>query len=538
MSLAPRLGGAGLDSGLKKRSNAMERLQKAGGLSGIGPFSSLLLLTSILFGAAALGAAEVPSFFGIKPGTTTRAEVELMLGEPLSPAGDETKMFDYPPPAGAADAGKVAIGFFPDTKEVSRLDVYLKTPLAAEGLRQEFGRAAFVQEKADGIREEFYYPRYQGIVLAGDQQGDRVLAIVFLSPRYLSGLFVARSVSCLAKKDQEQARLEAEKAVLADPDYAAGYTAQARCFYALKDYDQALAVLARGLAARYSPAAKAEAHTLAGLIQRTHKNSPEAAARELAQAIALSAEYAPAHFQLGMVLLAQDNKVQAAAEFSRALEIDPKYTSARVRLADYLYDSKEFGKALEHYEILSAWSAGEAAASADNDLKAQLNFRHGYCLLKAINELMPDYDAPIAAFKRAISLNPREEIYYSNMGYAFELKGDWASAEQAYTKCISLKPESVFGHRHLGNALLEQGRLEEALERVQKAQTLAPRDPNLMMEIARCYAAMKKKGPARDWIRRAVLAGYSDNGDRWAFDPYFQTVFKDKELAKLLQAKS
>lgn len=498
----------------------------------------LPLLTSILICSSMLHSAEVPSFFGIKPGSTTRAEVELMLGEPLTSPQDEAKMFEYSPPSGAADAGKIAVGFFQDTKEVSRLDVYLKTPLAAESLRQEFGRAAFVQERTDGNREEFYYPRYQGIIFASDGQGDRAIAIIFLSPRYLSGLFVTRSSSCLAKKDFEQARLEAEKAVLADPDYAAGYNAQARQCYALKDYDQALAVLAKAVNAKYSPVSKAEAHTLAGLIQRSHKNSPETASREIAQAIALCANYAPAHFQLGLLLLAQGQKDQAAAEFAKTLEIDPKHTSARVKLADYLYDNKEYGKALDHYQTLSAWAESEAASGAERNLKAQLHFRHGYCLMQNINEMMPDYATPIAAYKKAIDLNPQEEISYSNLAYAYERKEEWANAERAYVKSLGLKPDSVFSNRHLGLVLLEQGRAPEALERAQRTQSLAPQDPNLMMDIARCHAALKKKGPAKDWIRKAVLAGYSDKGGVLLLDPYFQTVFKDKEFEKLLQKKS
>jgi tetratricopeptide (TPR) repeat protein len=158
--------------------------------------------------------------------------------------------------------------------------------------------------------------------------------------------------------------------------------------------------------------------------------------------------------------------------------------------------------------------------------------------LQGINELAPDYEKPIAAFLRAINLNSREPIYFTNLGHAYEEKGDWVKAEQAYVKSLGLKPGHVFSHRHLGLVLLELGRPREALEQAEKTLALAPRDSNLMMDIARCHAALKKKGEAKEWIKKAVLAGYTARGGEFIFDPYFQAVFKGDELEKLLEKKS
>jgi tetratricopeptide (TPR) repeat protein len=502
-----------------------------------GPFFGGIFI-SLLVAAFPLQAAEVPSFFGITPGSTTRAEVELLLGEPMpSPAG-KVQVFEYQAPADAVDAAKVAVSYFQDTQEVSRLDVFLKTPLAAESLRAEFGRRSLVQDREDGHKEEFYYPRYQGFIFRAGETGEEAVAIVFLSPRLLSDLFVNRFNVCLGKKEFEQARLEAEKARLADPDNAEGFVAQGRYFYALKDYDQSLAWFGKALSAGYPAVSKSKAQTWVGFIHRHHKNSPEAALKAFQAAIVLSSSYAPAHYQMGDLLLDKKDPDGAAAEFSKALEIDPKYTQARLKLADYLYDKKQFAKALEHYETLSLWSENATPSEAPDNLKARLHFRHGYCLMESINELAPDYGKPIAAFERAVKIDPRADIFYENLGYAYEQKGDWANAEQAYLKSTGLKPDSVFSTRHLGIVLLELGRPQEALARAEKALSLVPGKPELMMDIARCHAALKKKGPARDWIRRAVQAGYSGGGDGLLLDPYFPLVFDEKELRKLLERKS
>jgi tetratricopeptide (TPR) repeat protein len=498
----------------------------------------ILFAWSLFFLPALLEPAEVPSFFGIRPGSTTRAEVELLLGEPQAALMDVKNVYEYQPPSGAADARKIVIGYFDDTREVSRVDVHLKTPLAAASLRDEFGRRALVQDRSDGLKEEFYFPRYQGFVYASDSTGDSVIAVVFVSPRYLSGLFIARFNKSLTDKNYEQARLDAEKAVLADPDFAQALTALARYYNALKDYDQALAQLAKAVNAKYSPATKAEAHAWTGFILRHQKKSPEAAAKEFKQAIAVSADFAPAHFQLGDLLLSQDNKDQAAAEFAKTLELDPKHIQARIKLADYLYDKKEYGKALDHYEKLSSWTETGALANADNGIKALIHFRHGYCLTQTSGPLAPEYEKRIEAFKKAIELNGTEDLFYANLGLAYEDKEDWTEAEQAYRKGLGLRPDSAFLSEHLGLALLGLRRFQEALSQLERALPLNSDDPNLMMDIARCQAALKKKGQAKDWIKKAVQAGYRDTGIGLHFDPYLQEVFTEKELTKLLEKKS
>ena len=121
--------------------------------------------------------------------------------------------------------------------------------------------------------------------------------------------------------------------------------------------------------------------------------------------------------------------------------------------------------------------------------------------MQGINELAPDYGKPIAEFSKAVELNPQEEINHSNLGYAYEKNGDWAEAERSYLRSLSLAPNALFSNAHLGIALLEQGRAQAALEQAEKALALSPRNAGLMMEIARCCAALKKKGQAKDWIR-------------------------------------
>lgn len=213
-------------------------------------------------------------------------------------------------------------------------------------------------------------------------------------------------------------------------------------------------------------------------------------------------------------------------------------TQARIELADRLYDAGAYGQALKLYASVSDGVDGEAATETDRKKIALMHFRYGCCLMKKIGRRAPDFDKAIAEFRKAIGLNPGVGAYYSSLAEAFEQKGDLFVAERTYVKSLSLKPDDASSSRHLGIVLLKEGRSLEALARAEKTLALRPDDPDLMMDIARCQAALKNKEQATEWIVKAVLAGYKTPPGAWALDPYFLSVFKSGEMDKLFERKS
>src|SRR5258706_15277293 len=113
-----------------------------------------LLLWSSSRGFSQSAAVEVPVFFDLRPGTTTRAEVDLQLGEPTRKT--DGPAYEYRPPRGAPEVDHVLVSYFADTWQVARIEVWFKTPMPAEPLREQFGTRILTRDRSGTEHEELY----------------------------------------------------------------------------------------------------------------------------------------------------------------------------------------------------------------------------------------------------------------------------------------------------------------------------------------------------------------------------------------------
>jgi tetratricopeptide (TPR) repeat protein len=488
------------------------------------------------FAAQAPGERGAPrptiSVFGIAPGTTTRAQVELLLGEPaasLPPHFGYARVFEYRPPREAQDAVRLVIVYFADTPQVARVDVHLRNPIEADPLRAQFG-ARVLERPLDGDRrEELYHPRLQSLTLAGDVEPASVTAIGFLSPRYLADVFVERYNERIQSDRNEDACLEADKAVLVDPDYARGYTAQGLCFQLVRqNVDEAVVRFTAATQAAYGPRARSDAHVRLGLVQWRVKTDPARAQQEFERAVALAPDSGFARYSFGAFLRGREAFDDAVRELSRALDIDANDRAARAELADLHYDRRAWNLALPHYERLAAWAASSAAASTPASARAAFVFRHAYTLA----QLDRDVEAR-SVYETVVRLDPANGAAWNNLGLLYRDAGDLLRALAAHESALALQPDDVTRQRNYAMTLLEAGRVPDALRQLQAALGAEPGDATTMLYLARGFAAQKKKRETLDWLRRAIEAGYR-NGPALASDRYLARYHEDRDFKRLL----
>jgi predicted O-linked N-acetylglucosamine transferase (SPINDLY family) len=149
-----------------------------------------------------------------------------------------------------------------------------------------------------------------------------------------------------------------------------------------------------------------------------------------------------------------------------------------------------------------------------------------------------DHDAAIELIRKAISIDPADHSYHSNLGRMLNRKGDAAAAEIAYRRAVALKhdgahlndlantqaaqrkfieaadnyrraiaanPGLAEPHEGLANVLFQQGRIDEAIAGYRQALTLFP---NLAELHANLGAALKIQGRNMEAIasyRQAIL---------------------------------
>lgn len=166
-----------------------------------------------------------------------------------------------------------------------------------------------------------------------------------------------------------------------------------------------------------------------------------------------------AHFQLGMIRAAYDP--QGAAQLLRIAE--PTYGASVMTLIPILEsdpDSLRVGLALADSEL---WAYAELAFSSSADplanayagLVRDMQGKDGSAQIQTALALLPqsaqahfihglhlrlkfDFDASLEAITQAVALDPENPALYAELGRAYQLLGDFASAERWLKFAVSL----------------------------------------------------------------------------------------------------
>jgi tetratricopeptide (TPR) repeat protein len=90
------------------------------------------------------------------------------------------------------------------------------------------------------------------------------------------------------------------------------------------------------------------------------------------------------------------------------------------------------------------------------------------------------YDEAIAAFTKAIELNPRNSVAFNKRGYIKFLKHDYESAIADYGKAILLDPMDYAAYYGRSQAYLALKRYTESLEDCETAISISPQDASAL----------------------------------------------------------
>ena len=104
-------------------------------------------------------------------------------------------------------------------------------------------------------------------------------------------------------------------------------------------------------------------------------------------------------------------------------------------------------------------------------IEASLNaaFNEGIAAAKA-----RDYGAAIAAFRRALAIDPSKDVIWANLADAYSGAGSPAPAEAALAKAVELKPQEGSYRNNYAIALSKSGKMEEAWIQLEEAARLDP----------------------------------------------------------------
>jgi tetratricopeptide (TPR) repeat protein len=166
------------------------------------------------------------------------------------------------------------------------------------------------------------------------------------------------------------------------------------------------------------------------------------------RAIALDETLAEAHTSLGWVTFIYDWDWPAAErEFSRAIQLNPRYSTARQWYAWFLVAMGRFEEAL---------AEGRAAIDLD---PASVSIRRSLGWLQYYTR---QYEPALDNLRRSLAMNPTAEETHRLLGLVYMQQGLYDEAAAAFKEAMASSDYDVMAFAGLGHVAARSGRVEEA----------------------------------------------------------------------------
>jgi serine/threonine-protein kinase len=251
-----------------------------------------------------------------------------------------------------------------------------------------------------------------------------------------------------------------EQAIAEDPGYALAYSGLADSYALELDY--------RG------------APVLEGM---------ERAKAQARKAIELDESLAEAHTSLGWVTFIYDwDWPGSEREFHRAIELNPRYSTARQWYAWFLVAMGRFEQAM---------AEGRTAIDLD---PGSVSIRRSLGWLQYYARL---YEPALETLRRALAMNPTSEETHRLLGLVYLQQGKYDDAAASFKEAIASSPQDMMALSGLGQVAARRGRdpearriLEELHER-SRARYITP------VAFTGLYVALGDVDAAFTWLDRA-----------------------------------
>ncbi|MBT8138105.1 MAG: tetratricopeptide repeat protein, partial [Gammaproteobacteria bacterium] len=251
-------------------------------------------------------------------------------------------------------------------------------------------------------------------------------------------------------------------AVAIDPGFARAYAGLCETHLQLyqqsngtSDFERAQAACDE--AAALEPELGSETLIALGALYRI-RSWHERAAEKLHEAISIAPTAVDAYIELGKIHMAKGRRIEAEADFRRAVDLKKNYWRAHSALGNFYYNTDRYEDAATYYGIASRLTPESAA---------------GYGSLGAAYWMMGDAERARAAWDRSLELKPTRQGY-TNMGLRYYYAGNFSDAVDMQLQALKLAPDD---HRLWGR-LAESYRFvpgseQQAADAYQRAAGLA-----------------------------------------------------------------
>ena len=222
----------------------------------------------------------------------------------------------------------------------------------------------------------------------------------------------------------------------------------------------------------------------------------DTAERMLKKVISMNPDNAKAHKDLGIIYLNKRLFDYAEDEFQIALKAAPNDFEILFEYGNYLYSTSKNTEADRFY--------GEALEVNPNNVLA-LTFM-------GLNKLvLNQLDEAHSYLSKAVELEPHHEYVQFCMGRILFARGEYEDAKRYLIRAIEQNPD-VETQNTLALTYFKLEEYEQALRIFQNIEAKHPKNVSVLMEIAKCYEALKDNDLALKYLEK-VITIFPDNED-------------------------
>ncbi len=222
-----------------------------------------------------------------------------------------------------------------------------------------------------------------------------------------------------------------------------------------------------------------------------HRGQSETALDYLGKAVALGANHAGIHLNLGRIHEALGRLEEARAALEQALRVKPDCAEACLLLA---------GIHRKQGRLADAETAYQRAIEIEPRTPDAHNERG--INLQALGKLPEAEDC----FRQALSLRPDHVSALNNLGLTLAEQGRLADAQECLERALRLQPDWAMGHNNLGIILQRQDRPAQALACFQRALQLQPAHAEAQYNLGQCFRGLGRLGEAQTHFEQLLRA--------------------------------
>jgi putative PEP-CTERM system TPR-repeat lipoprotein len=212
------------------------------------------------------------------------------------------------------------------------------------------------------------------------------------------------------------------------------------------------------------------------------------------------------------------NVVNAAREYVRAADLLPDDPTAQLKAGNMLLILRQFPDAQGR--------ADKVLAHDPKNVEAQILRANALAGLKKFGDAVAEVEA-------AIGNDPDRGASYANLATLQMVQGNTAEAEVGFKKALELDPKSVPAHLAIANFYLAMGRVDDAETALKAAVAIDPQGLLANRALGYLYMGTRREAEAERYLK-VVAAAAPGNGGRLALADYYVAARRPEEARKLL----